>query len=242
MAGGPFQGPPRPPAAVAHRMVGRSATSATWCRRRGCGSTAPTRLRPKDETQRWPTGTADRMVYAEPCDARTITKRRVIAPVATRSELRPAAVQRRPAPYRHEDARRVAHRAGPPHHGAWAARATAVRRILSGRALRVIERRFVQRRRSLSGLRIASIRVMAPSLTTNESAARWPSPLWSTSPSRPLSLISIGSCADLRPSATHARATLAPARSGLREAVARCHIRLLGLVSGGGQTKREEQS
>jgi hypothetical protein len=34
------------------------------------------------------------------------------------------------------------------------------------------QRRFVQGRRSFSGLRIASMRVMRPSLTTNESAAR----------------------------------------------------------------------
>jgi hypothetical protein len=56
--------------------------------------------------------------------------------------------------------------------------------------------------------------VMRPSLTTNESAARWPSSLGSTSPSRPLSLISIGSCVALRLSAAHACATRAPPRSG----------------------------
>jgi hypothetical protein len=35
---------------------------------------------------------------------------------------------------------------------------------------------------------------MRPSLTRNESAARWPSPLAIVSPSHPVSSISLGSC------------------------------------------------
>ena len=62
------------------------------------------------------------------------------------------------------------------------------------------------------------MRVMRPSLTTSESAARWPSSLTTTSPSRPLSPISIGSCTYRRLSAAHPRATRAPPRSGVRAA------------------------
>ena len=69
------------------------------------------------------------------------------------------------------------------------------------------------------------MRVTRPSLTTKESAARWPSSLGSTSPSRPLSLISIGSCTDLRLSAAHARATCARPRSGLRRVRAPAAVR-----------------
>jgi hypothetical protein len=59
----------------------------------------------------------------------------------------------------------------------------------------------------------------------NESAARWPSLLVSTSPSRPLSVISIGSWMVLRLSAAHARdlgpAVQRPARGGCAPAAVR---------------------